>query len=613
MEDDPISLPLTSLSKQPGKSTRFDISTLRTPVPTYRHAAPSAPWPWMNFDVDDSTVEPLYPQGLEVPRNDWKKYPQNLFGNWTPDQVGRSGMLIKCSDKSHCTIYTAEALHGNGQFDKTAADRTMTVTADVASMEAFWDALQKDRPDNIRIRALFVDSLSKPVLQMLGTTYNIEPFFFSSSTNWIPSRYQEDPKPGYGDHITITLPFICTMRNPANNRDASISSAGSRRSLPKHTPPPKDEPQIIDTQLPLALPSAGVILLQDLLAIHMVRGRKTSTIISYHPIDLKTTSAKRLCSLVQRTGDSVYWSKIFDRTTDPTFLFLAILWYALYAWDEAFEALYHHISKLESEVLRTNDIVLTRELHKVQAHLLHYQQLLQDFRKSVIFVKDTPNPAMESRKMDDQSREEWEMMTDQERIKAGKMTKQELKEWEEKTVQERKELEEKAKQTRKDSADLMNQEAHNLLSEIDRLEGQRTMQSDRLQNVMRLAFASVNIEDSRAMKDLTEASLRDSAAMKQISYLTMIFLPASLMASVFGMNVAEINPGTKENLAHFAEATVALTVLTAWLVIALQLHSSFWPPGSGLVRRLAWPIFFTADRIRDNIRARRRNNVLMAP
>ena len=63
------------------------------------------------------------------------------------------------------------------------------------------------------------------------------------------------------------------------------------------------------------------------------------------------------------------------------------------------------------------------------------------------------------------------------------------------------------------------------------------------------AFSTVNIEDSRSMQDLTKATMRDSAAMKQvsmnvhddlwfvmliggrqISYLTMIFLPASYLS-----------------------------------------------------------------------------------
>lgn len=78
------------------------------------------------------------------------------------------------------------------------------------------------------------------------------------------------------------------------------------------------------------------------------------------------------------------------------------------------------------------------------------------------------------------------------------------------------------------------------------------------------------------------------------------------------MNVAEINPGTKENLTHFAVATVVLMIFTAWLVIALQLHSSFWPAGSGVFRRLVWPVFYVADRIKDYMVQRnvRRHRVL---
>lgn len=96
----------------------------------------------------------------------------------------------------------------------------------------------------------------------------------------------------------------------------------------------------------------------------------------------------------------------------------------------------------ESNVLKSNNIALTRELHKLQAHLLYYQQLLRDFRVSVEFVKDTPNPAM--------------------------------------SVLESNPSERRA------SAELLCKEANNLVSEIDRLTGQRQMLSDRLQNVIHL-------------------------------------------------------------------------------------------------------------------------------
>ncbi|KAI6021818.1 cora-like Mg2+ transporter protein-domain-containing protein [Pisolithus microcarpus] len=509
--------------------TQADIPNPRRPVPHYRHASPSAPWPWMDFDVDKSAVEP---NGQQVsPSSPWADYPRNQFGNWTRDQVLRSNLLTSCSSSQSCSIYKME-VRDDVRCTKFVGEKTTTVTADAASSQAFWEELHQPRPEGVRIRAFFVDSLSLDVLKILGTTFNVEPFFFTSSMNWIPSRYQEDAKAGLGDHITVTLPFICAMRKKPGIGPESISSVGSVDPLRKAT---HKTPEI-NTHASLEL--THEILLEDLLAIHMVRRKDSSTIISYHPIShLKQTSAKRLQSLVQRTGDSVYWSKLFASSKDPTFVFLAILWYALYAWDESFEVLYEHINKLESRVLGTNDVNLTRELHKLQAYSLHYQQLLHDFHKSVDFVKKTPNPAMHGDEKKDSS------------------------------------------------AALLEREVDNLLSEISRLEGQRVMLSGRLQNVMHLAFATVNIEDSRAMK--------------RISYLTMVFLPASLMASVFGMNVVEINSGSHETLARYAEATVALTVLTTWLVVAMQTESSFWPKGSPWWHRLAWPIFFTATRMKE--------------
>jgi hypothetical protein len=104
------------------------------------------------------------------------------------------------------------------------------------------------------------------------------------------------------------------------------------------------------------------------------------------------------------------------------------------------------------------------------------------------------------------------------------------------------------------SRNLLKRECDHLLSEISRLEMGRVMQDRRLKNVMNLVcavfqrpstlsardcdiliatvqvFSSVNIQDSKRMQRLTEAAVRDSAAMKQIAYLSMIFLPAGFVA-----------------------------------------------------------------------------------
>jgi hypothetical protein len=64
-------------------------------------------------------------------------YPQNLFGNWTPDQVQRSQMLIKCSKNQSSIIYWMDVLD-DGKF--TTPDMTVTPTKD--SENDFWNMLQ---------------------------------------------------------------------------------------------------------------------------------------------------------------------------------------------------------------------------------------------------------------------------------------------------------------------------------------------------------------------------------------------------------------------------------------------------------------------------------------
>ncbi|KAG1736655.1 uncharacterized protein EDB91DRAFT_1142006 [Suillus paluster] len=490
------------------------------PAPPYRHAAPSGPWPWMDVNAVVFKSSPT----VNIDQS-WPGYPQNQFGNWTQDQVERSQMLERCSKNQSSTVYWMDVLHsrefaasnigGNGHI-------TVVDTQREGSEGEFWNILQGQRPKNIRVRSLFVDDLTSPVLRMLGTKYNIEPFFFTSSINWIPSRYQEAPIHGEGDHITITLPFVRAMPGCP-----TLKSAGTKINTQAH------------------YPMGDQMLVIDLLAIHMVRGVNTNTIISYHPDSAwRRTSAKQLHSLMQLVGGSVYWQKIFSKSEDPTFVFLAILWYALYAWDESFELLDNHVSDLESQVLK--DHGLSRELHILQAHLLHYQALLHSFEVSVTFIEKTQNPAMESSVFSDEQRVE--------------------------------------------SNGLMKRECENLIGEIDRLEKRRMMMSSRLKNATDLAYASVNLQDSKQTRTLTETTVRDSAAMKQIAYLTMIFLPASFLASVFGMNVAEINPTSLETIPHYVETTISLTLLTVYIVITLQTHSSFHKDNATFLQRAAWPV-----------------------
>ena len=85
----------------------------------------------------------------------------------------------------------------------------------------------------------------------------------------------------------------------------------------------------------------------------------------------------------------------------------------------------------------------------IRAHLLHYTSLLSDFKKTVEFVRDTHNPAM-----DDNT------ITDAQRV---------------------------------NDKNLLRQECGHLLTEIERLQMSRQMQDDRVQNVTHLVIAKFRV------------------------------------------------------------------------------------------------------------------------
>lgn len=525
----------------------------RVPLPSHRHAAPSAPWPWIDLqdEVDpvqlDNTAPPipdLCDHGTSCDEC-WKGYPQSRFPNWTERQVKKARIydaIHNYSRHQDCIIYNVD-VDNKGFFTNAG-----TFTAVNGREDETWDAIvHETRPDNLRVRCLFLEKLSGPVLQMLGAKYNIEPFFWSSSLSWIPSRFQEEIFPKEGDHITVTLTFL---RSTADV-DAIARTNKSTASLASQIPTLLGS-QKIDTHAPLALYSNQRLLSLDLLSVHLIRNIKGSTIISYHPnLKMSTTTAPYLHTRIRFAGQSVYWQSMFQKSPDPTFVLLTFIWHAMYAWDEALEHLYEHICSLENRVITTASMPLTQELHVIRAHHLHYSSLLDDFSKNVNFIKVTRNPGMESPMIPES--------------------------------------------TRKFSQGLLDRECDTLLAEIKRLSVELAMQERRLRNVMNLVFSSVNITDSRYMRKMTEAAVRDSAAMKQIAYLTMIFAPATFVAGIFGMNINEINPGTLGSLPHYMAVAVPLTIVTIWVIIAFQSKYLF-EDDTPIWTRFAWP-FFLAKRM----------------
>ncbi|KAF7760200.1 hypothetical protein Agabi119p4_10876 [Agaricus bisporus var. burnettii] len=492
------------------------------PNPSHRHGTPSGPWPFLDLHVlpKPELKEPdKCPH--KHPKNEpcWCRYPQSLYPNWTHTQQEKSRITKAIGDSSKWTIYPL-AVNRDGIFKPLKRIDSEEWKKSDDSWNNF--RFSKEQTNGCRVHALFVDHMAGQVMKILGAKYDIEPFFFSSSFGWIPTQYQESVVQGESDHITITLTFVRCISNLPNTSHAPAISGSA---------PLAQEDMAIKTNEYLWLESSYQLLSSDIISLHMIRHPKNgNTIISYHaPSEFRATTAKQLHDRFRLTGRSVYWSHIFKRSKDPTFTFLSLLWYALYAWDESLEALYNHLCTLESKVLEENDLDFTQELHRIRAHLLHYASLLEDFKKTVIFVRDTHHPALDN--------------TDY-------FTPQESQ----------------------CSKTLMNQECTNLLNQIERLELTRKMQDKRLTNVMQLGFSSVNIADSRRMHQLTEAAVRDSAAMKQIAYLTMVFLPASFVATAFGMNVSEINFGSTPSLSDYFATALPLTAVTIWIVVALQIQ-----------------------------------------
>ena len=111
--------------------------------------------------------------------------------------------------------------------------------------------------------------------------------------------------------------------------------------------------------------------------------------------------------------------------------------------------------------------------------------------------------------------------------------------------------------------------------------------------------------------------------MRQISYLTMAFLPASFAAvspfppswidfhylqTFFGMNVEELTPNTKGTLIKYFAIALPLTALTAWIVTSFQ-YKGVLPEGSAAHKRLAWPVYLILKKIKERKAAMSRREV----
>ncbi|KAL0573926.1 hypothetical protein V5O48_008023 [Marasmius crinis-equi] len=540
--------------------------TPRKQPPSHRHATPSGPWPFLDVsdevDCQQLLKPPPQPQ-VDVDDDadrsaEWKGYPQAQFANWTAHQQDKSGIakVVKRKGSEQCRVYKVD-VWADGTFHQEEDPEWVVKSNEEATVERFWDNLQQKS---------------------------------------IPSRYQEQVQPGKGDP------------EPSIYSDYTGDSDSMRRLQASYL-----TENAIDISGPLKLRSTP---------------------------GYQGTSANAMCSRLLGAGRSVYWSRIFQSTVptgDPTFVALSLLWYAMYAWDEVLELLLTEVGWLESSTLSTlphpdhpdrdphaSTHFLTHQLHVIRAHLLHYQNLLSDFRKSVMFLRKTTNPALNTPEqppaaeqtpppagqrrpsvpriatgdqvlrplatVPESSSENTPITAPPSVVSAAHETSAQLSAgkssssstprspWllreqnEDRFIYEEaldlemdlEEFEESEPQER-----MLKKESRILLNEIERLEMTSRMLDKRLGNVMQLAFSSVNIEDSKRMSSLAEAAGRDSAVMKQISYLTMVFLPATFIATVFGMNVQEINDGSIPHISSYLATAIPLTLVTIWIMMIM--------------------------------------------
>jgi hypothetical protein len=159
-----------------------------TPVERYVVKGPSGPCgSWSNAAARNKSA-----QDVHSIDQTWRGYPQNLFGNWTPEQVAGE-MLSKCSNNQPSTIYWMDLLK-SGKFttpDMGANGHTSTTSTN-ENEDEFWNMLQGIQvslvlflvidecirldlqPEDVRVRLLFVDKLTSSVMKMLGTRF-LEP------------------------------------------------------------------------------------------------------------------------------------------------------------------------------------------------------------------------------------------------------------------------------------------------------------------------------------------------------------------------------------------------------------------------------------------------------
>ena len=155
----------------------------------------SSPWPYIDSLADQESEEVI---DAKIPAiigscghnncddcKNWIAYPQSHFGNWTIKPVRKCGIERAVKNRDHSsTIYTVDVLENgvfgdSGETQVTSENKReywretllpeVSVVADPIPSDLVSFGYQRKR--GIRVRALFIEDMSGPVLQMLGARY----------------------------------------------------------------------------------------------------------------------------------------------------------------------------------------------------------------------------------------------------------------------------------------------------------------------------------------------------------------------------------------------------------------------------------------------------------
>ena len=99
---------------------------------------------------------------------------------------------------------------------------------------------------------------------------------------------------------------------------------------------------------------------------------------------------------------------------------------------------------------------------------------------------------------------------------------------------------------------------------------------------MALEEGRLSTELAASSKEIAEASMRDASAMKSISVLTMVFLPATAVASIFSTPFFDWNGDNSKmdvrgfHLFWIVSIPLTVAVLLTWILVVNLNWSAWW-------------------------------------